>query len=338
MEDASQPYRRANRQFALAMLLLMLVSFAYLVYGSGFEHFFPSFGAMLAIPFAAGALFANASGGNSPFNMFGCIFAPLALFAVIFPLVYFGFAEGLICILMVLPFWLVAGLGGGLAAWLNARWQRHEALGEGEHVRAAAWALLPLVLVMLDEVAPAPWQERTVQRSVWVAATPEQVWPLLLTIPAIRQEEGRPTLTHDWLGVPRPSNAELVQTEAGLVRKAEWGSNIRFEEHVTQVTPGRGIAWRFVFPDGSVQAHTDRHIAPNGPILKIMHGGYSLQGVNGGTQVTLTTTYRMRTRLGWYLEWWGEQILGDVEVNVLTIIKDRAEGIRVHRGFAEMHD
>lgn len=324
MGDASPHWRQANRRFAFAMLLLMLVSFAYLVYGSGFERFFPSFGAMLAIPFAAGALFTNAASANSPFNKMGCIFAPLALFAVIFPLVYFGFAEGLVCILMVLPFWLVAGLGGGLAAWLNNRW-----LGQnpdrGERVQTAAWALLPLALMMLDEAAPAPWQERTVQRSVWVAAPAEQVWPLLLTIPSIGRAEGLPTFTHDWVGVPRPSHAELVQTGQGLVRKAQWGENIRFEEHIDRIFPQRAITWRFVFLDGSVQAHTDRHIAPDGPILKITHGGYSLDQVNGGTLVTLLTTYRMRTRLGWYLELWGEKMLGDVETNVLTIIKQRAE-------------
>lgn len=325
MDDAQQQWRQSNRRFAFAMLLLMLVSFAYLVYGSGFKHFFPSFGAMLAIPFAAGALFTNAAGANSPFNKLGCIFAPLALFAVLFPLVYFGFAEGLVCILMVLPFWLVAGLGGGLAAWLNARWISRKSYNEGQRLQVASWALLPLALIMLDEAAPAPWQERTVQRSVWIDASAEQVWPLLLTIPNITPGEGKPTITHDWIGVPRPTDAQLVQTQYGLVRRAQWGVNIRFEEHVEQVVPARAITWRFVFPDGSVQAHTDRHIAPDGPILKIKRGGYSLREVNGRTRLTLFTTYSMRTRLGWYLGWWGEQMLGDVENNVLAIIKDRAE-------------
>ena len=35
---------------------------------------------------------------------------------------------------------------------------------------------------------------------------------------------------------------------------------------------------------------------------------------------------RMRSRLGWYCELWGERLLGDVEDNVLAIIKTRAEG------------
>jgi hypothetical protein len=40
--------------------------------------------------------------------------------------------------------------------------------------------------------------------------------------------------------------------------------------------------------------------------------------------VSLATTYRMRSRLGWYAALWGERMLGDVEANVLAIIKQRA--------------
>jgi hypothetical protein len=75
-----------------------------------------------------------------------------------------------------------------------------------------------------------------------------------------------------------------------------------------------------------VQDYTDRHISPDGPMLKIAKGGYTLTPLPGGrVRVSLATTYRMRSRIGWYAGLWGEVMLGDVHDNVLAIIKDRAE-------------
>jgi hypothetical protein len=94
----------------------------------------------------------------------------------------------------------------------------------------------------------------------------------------------------------------------------------------TALTPEKAIAWDFVFPDDSVQAYTDRHIAPDGPLLKIAKGGYRVEPLDDDSvRLTLHTTYRMRSRLGWYLDAWGELLLGDVEDNVLAIIKQRVE-------------
>lgn len=61
-------------------------------------------------------------------------------------------------------------------------------------------------------------------------------------------------------------------------------------------------------------------------MLKIARGGYTLEPLEGGrVRVTLSTTYRMRSRLVWYAGLWGERMLGDVQDNVLAIIKTRAE-------------
>jgi hypothetical protein len=106
----------------------------------------------------------------------------------------------------------------------------------------------------------------------------------------------------------------------------QWGDDIQFEERITALAPGKTIQWDFAFPDNSVQAYTDRHIAPDGPLLKIASGGYRLERLDPGkTRLTLHTTYHMRSRLDWYLGWWGEVMLGDVQDNVLAIIKQRAE-------------
>lgn len=159
-----------------------------------------------------------------------------------------------------------------------------------------------------------------------VDAPPEKIWPLLVAIPGIGHDEGIRTVTHDWLDVPRPSDARLFRGDGELVRVARWGDDIRFEEQITEFVPDRAIGWRFAFPDNSVQRYTDRHISPDGPMLRIETGRYDLAELpDGRTRLILTTSYSMRTRLGWYLGWWGERLLGDVSENVLAIVAARAE-------------
>ena len=61
-------------------------------------------------------------------------------------------------------------------------------------------------------------------------------------------------------------------------------------------------------------------------MLKILTGSYRLQPLaDGRTRLTLTTTYAMRSRLDWYFGWWGERMLGDVQDNVLAIVRQRSE-------------
>ncbi|MBV7259695.1 hypothetical protein [Erythrobacter crassostreae] len=320
------PPNTAGSGFLLGMLATMLGAFAYLVYGPGIDEGYAGFGVLFAIPFALGALVGGL--GWASYNTVGCILAPIVLFAILFPLVYFGVGEGLVCIMMVLPFWLVGGIGGALAG-LIIKIRREEAEREaasGTRLKISAALTLPFALIYAEEMSPPEWQERSVTRTVTIAASAEEVWPMLVAIPDIAGDEGKATFTHDVIGIPRPSDAALVERESGLVREAEWGPNIRFEEHVDEIVEGERIAWSFVFPDESVQAHTDKHINPDGPVVKIARGGYTLSDTgNGEVELTLTTQYQMRTRLGWYFGLWGEVLLGDVHDNVLEVIKVRAE-------------
>ncbi len=321
-ENAAEPRRwqpPAGFGFLLAMLVCMLTGVLLLNSGA-MESSYAGFGFLLLIPFALGGLATGA--GLKLYTSAGCIFAPVVLFAIIFPFVYFGLAEGLICILMALPFWLAAGLGGGLAAYLIRRRSERGVA----RVNVVALLTVPFVLIYIEEVSPPQWEEHEVVRSVTIAASADEVWPLLVSIPGITRDEGKATFTHDWVGIPRPGEARLITRGGALVREAKWGEDIRFEERVTHLAPGRSIEWDFAFPDDSVQAYTDRHIAPDGPLLQIARGGYRIEPLGDDrVRVTLHTTYRMRSRLSWYLEAWGELLLGDVEDNILTIIKQRAE-------------
>ena len=68
-------------------------------------------------------------------------------------------------------------------------------------------------------------------------------------------------------------------------------------------------------------------MSPDGKFLKIDTGDYTIRQVGPGlTQLTLNTRYIAMTHVNLYARLWGEFLLGDTQDNILTIIKDRAEG------------
>lgn len=237
-----------------------------------------------------------------------------------------GFAvlrEGLVCILILAPLWLAAGAFG---AWLTFVLRKR--LQQGRHY-VSALALAPLFVMAGEAHLPRPEAEVTVSRSIVMAATPEVVWPLLEGAGEIGPEEGIWTLTQSVIGVPRPKSARLEGQGIGALRRAEWQRGIQFEEVITEWEPLRRIGWAFRFGDHQGWQITDAHLMPDSAYMQIRRGGYRLSPLpEGGVRVTLETTYWMRTPVNAYAALWGELLLGDLEGNVLAILKARAEAAR----------
>jgi hypothetical protein len=229
--------------------------------------------------------------------------------------------EGVICIVLLSPLWVISGLmGAALTYHLRKR------IRDGRKY-CSALLVLPLVAIQIEPNISLPEQRYTVTRSEVIAASPERIWPLLRGVPDVRPDEGRWNLSQDVIGVPRPLGARLVGEGIGAARLARWGRQIAFREEITQWQPNRAIAWRFVF-DGSDGWHfTDRHLVPDGPYFRVEHGGYWLTPIDPHhTRLTISTTYWIRTPVNGYSAAWGEVFLGDLENNLLAIVRGRAEG------------
>jgi hypothetical protein len=243
---------------------------------------------------------------------------PPTLCAIVCVASIFLLHEGVICLVMLAPIWLGSGWAGAFAM----RSQRQRKGGAVE----SSFLIIPLVAAILEAQTPIPHETVTLTRSVLVRATPDEIWTYAVSSRDIGAHEGRWTITHNIIGMPRPKESVIVGTSVGAVRTAFWGEHVNFEERIVTWEPGRKLGWRFNFKNSSVQDYTDKHVSPDGEFLKIDSGDYILRPVSADmTELTLTTRYIAKTHVNPYAKLWGELMMGDIQDNVLTIIKDRAE-------------
>jgi hypothetical protein len=228
--------------------------------------------------------------------------------------------EGVICVVLLSPLWLLSGL---LGVELTYRLRRRTGT---DRTYSLAMLAVPLVAMQVEPYFPLPREHASVSRSVVIDAPVETIWPLLRGIPDVRPDEKHWNITQDVIGVPRPIGAQLDRDGIGADRHAVWEHNIRFRERITEWEEHRRIGWTFLFDDIAGWGYTDRHLMPNSPYFTITTGGYRAEPLAGGrTRVTLHTEYAVQTPVNAYSRLWGELLLGDVETNILAIIRQRAE-------------
>lgn len=245
---------------------------------------------------------------------------PLIMVCVAMPFSIIFLREGTICVVILSPLWIFSGMvGTGVTYAIRHR------IRDGRKYCMTLFAL-PLIVIQIEPMFPLPVSEYTVRREIVVDARAEKIWPLLEGIADVKAGEGRWNLSQDLIGVPRPVGARLQGKGLGADRHAKWTSGIEFRETITEWDPGKRIGWKFVFDSADNWQFTDRHLMPDSEYYRVKHGGYTMQSIAGGrTRVTLDTSYWVRTPVNGYSALWGEVFLGDLEENLLTLVKQRAE-------------
>ncbi|GAA4014831.1 hypothetical protein GCM10022280_11730 [Sphingomonas swuensis] len=318
---------RKARLRALLSALLIVGGFAlgiYYLIDSTTSGGLISFSFLLLLPVALAALICLLADlpGHQPWSYYAKVI--LLFSALLVGVSVLVLREGVICILMLLPLWMPAMF---LGAWIVHRLRRRPV--EERKTYCAAFVTLPLAAMLIEPMIPLPIDEAEVSRSAVIAASPEELWPLLEGINRVAPGEGRWNLSQDLIGVPRPLGARLVGQGLGAVRLARWEHGIAFRETITEWRPGRAIGWEFHFDNFRGWDMTDRHLLPDSPHFKVASGGYVLEPLGPRrTRVTLTTRYRMRTPVNAYAEWWGELFLGDLHDNLLALVEQRAANAR----------
>ncbi|MHA6289110.1 SRPBCC family protein [Maricaulis sp. CAU 1757] len=326
------PSRSASLWVAARLLILLagLVAFGAAFYALAnqrvpddpvVEGMAVGYAMLICLPFSLGALIGFAldpSGKKTAFP--GLLAGALAVLAVLF-LVGCLMAEGLICMVMLAPLWVFSAWAGSFAVWLL-----HERFRNRVARNCLGLLALPVLALFLDPGLPSPSQTFEVRRAIEINAAPSEIWPHLLKLDDLSEDEGVWNVAQEWLRIPRPRSAVISGEGVGAVREARWGDDIRFEEVVSTWVPAQYLAWRFRFPDNSLAEHTDAHIGPRSQYLSIESGGYEIEPLpDGRSRLILNTRYIATSPVNHYSALWGELFLGDIQRNILHIIRDRAE-------------
>lgn len=230
--------------------------------------------------------------------------------------------EGVICIVLVGPVFMLAAICGGMA---GGALHNH---GKQPPFTLPALALLPFLIGPLENLAPPQRSEQSVTTTLHVAAAPEVVFDQLTNVRDIQPDELGFAFVH-LIGLPRPLEARMDGNGMpGSVRTSRWEKQVWFQELITESSKPHALRYRFVVPKGAIpRAALDEHVEINGDYFELVDGGYTLTpSADGGTDLSLTTRFVNKSRLKAYGNLWGRLVLNDFHHAILVLMKSRAEG------------
>jgi len=235
--------------------------------------------------------------------------------------------EGMICIVMALPFFLAMVVIGVVAGWIVSL------ATKGKSPGAFGIVLLPFAFGAVEQRIAPPDSRQHIVRSVVIQASPETVWEHINFPTGIRPTELETGIAYR-IGVPYPVEARTLEPRMGGKRQLTWQRGVSFEEEITAWEPNRHIAWRYRFqPNSFPEGSLDDHIVIGGRYFDLEDTSYTLTpeaagpdaNPGTGTRLEIRVNTRVTTHFNWYAAWWAEFLVADTAEAILGFYKQRSE-------------
>jgi hypothetical protein len=232
--------------------------------------------------------------------------------------IFFG-AEGIICAFMALPvFAFMALLGGYLGVRIFYR--------QKDKMIISLFVLIPFLIAPIENYFGLSEKIFVEHTAITINAGESKVWQNITRVKKITDKENHNSL-FQFMGFPRPIEAELDTIAVGGIRKAIFDRGLFFTETVTEVIPNRVLAFSIEADPHSIPPKAlDEHVMVGGKYFDVLEGRYELESI-GKNQVTLhlTSQFRLSTNFNFYSGLWSKLIMRDIQKNILEIIKERCE-------------
>lgn len=229
--------------------------------------------------------------------------------------------EGIICALMALPVFLFMSL---LGAFIGVRiFKRNR---KDDKVYVSLFVILPFLIAPLEHQLGLTDKIFTEHTTIEIEANDKIVWDNITRVKEISEDENNNSL-FQFMGFPRPIEAELDTVAIGGIRKAIFARGLFFTETVTQMQPNKILAFDILADPNSIPPKAlDEHVMVGGKYFDVLEGKYEIEKVNDKKLILhLTSQFRLSTRFNFYSGLWSKLIMKDIQENILDIIKRRSE-------------
>ncbi|MFZ9856162.1 MAG: hypothetical protein ACO3I0_13685 [Limisphaerales bacterium] len=232
----------------------------------------------------------------------------------------FGLAlEGLLCLFMATPIaLLLAAMGGSFV------WQIQKANANRSNAPLMGVVFLSLPALFAGEPLGRPANPTfTVQSEVFVAASPQRLWPLVVDVAELPPDGqlwsrlGMATFRRAWTEGEGVGAIRYCEFDTGLAREPVeiWDPPRRLQLRVeTTPTPLKEL---------SLYEHI--HAPHLRGFYEVNSAEFLLEPVEGGTRLIGTTRYQHGLWPAQYWAWWCGHVVKDLQQRVLTHAKRRAE-------------
>lgn len=231
--------------------------------------------------------------------------------------------ESLICLIILGAPFFVLGTVGALIFRLILLHDR----AKKNRMPAFAFMLLPVLVAPIEHAVSSPSEVYSVTSEVVINARPDDVWNNIVRVPEITESEYHRG-TFNYLGIPRPIEAELMDERPGALRKGHFEGGLTFIEHIIDWQPHRKVTFDIVVdPDTIADRVFDQHVL-KGNYFNFVEAGYEIEPI-GESQVRLqlTSRYRLTSKVNFYGKFWGDLFLADFQDRLLDVIKRRSDRV-----------
>ena len=270
----------------------------------------------LGVPFTTGALAGYLANRGAPRSLLGTMLVALLSQVAVAAGLLVVAVEGLVCLLMALPFgFVIACLGAFLGREIARRRPESPALA----------TLLLIALPASDAFMPAPQPVSGIVRtSIEIAAPPEVVWRHVVSFSELPPP--RQWLFH--LGVAYPVRARIAGRGVGAVRRCEFSTGA-FVEPITAWDEPRRLAFDVTaapIPMEEWSPYRKVYAAHLDAGFRSRRGEFRLIELPGGrTRLEGRTWYALDIHPAWYWGLYVDAIVHTIHDRVLSHIRTLAE-------------
>lgn len=290
----------------------------------GDHPLFPTFGLMtmsfmFIVPFVIGILTAYHHNTITSSRKIAMITMPVFAIIGLIGISVLSGQEGIICALMALPVFLFMVLLGGLIGIRIFKRNKNK-------LYVSLFVLLPFVIAPLENQLGLTDKIFTEHTAIEINADDKHIWNNITRVRVITDDENNSSL-FQFMGFPRPIEAELDTVAVGGIRKALFAKGLFFTEIVTEVVPYKILAFDIKSDPNSIPPKAlDEHVMVGGKYFDVLEGKYEMEKVNDKKIILhLTSQFRLSTRFNFYSGLWSKLIMKDIQENILEIIKRRSE-------------